>query len=126
MKNLIIISFLLLLGGYGYSQDAQEVVGTWIKEPYQKKGLKLTENGEFILFQVGKEDEITDRDKFQYKTAVEDGVKYIIVFVSRGKEEIEIMKNKYKVEENKLFLPVTQTENGVTTVKDFADIYIRK
>lgn len=125
MRNLIIISFLLL-GGYGYSQDAQEVVGTWIKEPYQKKGLKLTVNGEFIIFHVGKEDEITDSDKFQYKTAVEDGVKYIIVFVSRGKEQIEIMKNKYKVEENKLFLPVTQTENGVTTVKDFADIYIRK
>lgn len=126
MKSILIISVLLVLGLNGFGQSNNEIVGTWIKDSYKKKAMEFTIEGEIILFEVGIEQNITDRDKFQYKTIQEGNSKYLIMFKSMNGKEIQLSKDKYKIEGNKLYLPISSTTKGVTTVRDFVDIYSRK
>lgn len=126
MKKVFIIIVLLFVGLNGFGQSDKEIVGTWIKDTYNKVGMTFTNDGEFRPFEVGNEHSTSYSNKSFYKVITEGNSNYIIIYILRGNEEIQMDRMKFKIEDNKLYLPTTWTENGVTTVNDFKDVYSRK
>jgi hypothetical protein len=108
-----------------FCQKKDKLIGTWIKKDYQKKGIAFSESGEFTLFEI-ESNNLKSSNEFYYRIIKEKKFNYLWVYTLKNGVEIQILKDKFKVNKKKLFLPIRTTENGITTIDDYKDVYIRK
>lgn len=124
MKQIVLI-YMCLLSLNIFCQKKDKLIGTWIKKDYQKKGIAFSESGEFTLFEI-ESNNLKSSNEFYYRIIKEKKFNYLWVYTLKNGVEIQILKDKFKVNKKKLFLPIRTTENGITTIDDYKDVYIRK
>jgi hypothetical protein len=124
MKQIVLI-YMCLLSLNIFCQKKDKLIGTWIKKDYPKKGIAFSESGEFTLFEI-ESNNLKSSNEFYYRIIKEKKFNYLWVYTLKNGVEIQILKDKFKVNKKKLFLPIRTTENGITTIDDYKDVYIRK
>ena len=124
MKNisLIIVLFFTL---NTFCQNDDNLTGIWLKESYKKKGLKFMENGAFDIYNPKEPNKKQLRIVVKYKTVTKGDLKYIVFSYYKDDKLIIEKEDKYKLQNGKLYLPMESESNGVITVSDYQDIYVR-
>lgn len=109
-----------------FAQDT-DLIGVWTNGLEDGiNGCEYTKDGVFRLFNLDKPNEKILKINIMYKTIQENGVNYIEYLIYKDGELVKKDKDKYKIEDDKLYLPTTMTDgDGNVTVYDFKSIYTR-
>ena len=118
MKNIILL-LIIILPILGFSQN---ITGTWTDKSGDI-GMKFNSNGSFNLVDLKSPEKKILKNEMTYKLTVENGINYITFSMFRNGQLVKEEKNKYKIENNKLYLPITSTDNnGKVTVYDYKSV----
>jgi len=121
MNKLIILFLLAPIFSF-----SQEIIGLWANNLDSDTGLEFKADGTFNLIDLKNPNTNVLRNlTVTYKLLEVDGETYISFNYYHKEKLVQHERIKYKFEDEKLHLPRTITSNGVKTVEDYADEYIR-
>ncbi len=117
MKYTLLLFIMMPL--YCFSQET--IIGKWAKGT---TALQFTSEGTVnIIYLTDPDTPVSKNLTLKYRLLNEDEITILELSYYRGEKLLKTEKNKYKIKNNKLYLPLTTETNGVETVIDYAAEY---
>src|SRR5690606_32357809 len=102
------------------------ITGTWVTDPDAREAMKFNRDGTFELIdRTNNNEKILQNMTVTYRTLLKDGISIIEFSYYRNNVIIGKEGVKYKLIDDQLYLPREHIINGVKSVTDYKDIYIR-